>query len=94
MNLARFPRRHYTEGQTPLEKLSNLTEKLEGPNIYVKRDDLLGGADMMQEMQPVSEEMVRKGRKAYVIPGHSTLSASWDMYSALRKSLFSHSKKG
>ena len=41
MNLAQFPRRRYTEGKTPLEKLENLTRLLDGPNIYI-RDDLLG----------------------------------------------------
>src|SRR5210317_1223692 len=44
MNLAKFPRRRYTEGQTPIEKLSKLSEALGGPDIYMKRDDLLGGA--------------------------------------------------
>lgn len=42
MNLARFPRRHYTSGQTPLEALPRLTKIFGGPNIYIKRDDLLG----------------------------------------------------
>ena len=42
MNLAKFPRRRYTEGKTPLEKLPRLTEHLGGPTIYMKRDDLLG----------------------------------------------------
>lgn len=42
MNLARFPRRRYTEYKTPLEKLTRLTEFFGGPNIYIKRDDLLG----------------------------------------------------
>ena len=42
MNLARFPRRRYTEGQTPLERLSRLSEILGGPGIFIKRDDLLG----------------------------------------------------
>ena len=41
MNLAKFPRRRYTVGQTPLEYVSRLS-KMYGPNIYVKRDDLLG----------------------------------------------------
>jgi D-cysteine desulfhydrase len=41
MNLAQFPRRRYTAGQTPLEELPRLT-KMFGPNIYMKRDDLLG----------------------------------------------------
>ncbi|OGB95744.1 MAG: D-cysteine desulfhydrase [candidate division NC10 bacterium RBG_16_65_8] len=42
MNLARFPRRRYTEGWTPLHKLARLSALLGGPEIYVKRDDLLG----------------------------------------------------
>jgi len=42
MNLSQFPRRRYTEGRTPIEKLEYLTKHLGGPNIYIKRDDLLG----------------------------------------------------
>ncbi len=42
MNLAKFPRRRYTKGTTPIEKLSRLSEELAGPTIYMKRDDLLG----------------------------------------------------
>jgi D-cysteine desulfhydrase len=42
MNLAQFPRRRYTPGETPLEKAPRLTEALGGPDIYIKRDDLLG----------------------------------------------------
>ena len=42
MNLSRFPRRRYTYGSTPIEKLSRLTSVLGGPTIYIKRDDLLG----------------------------------------------------
>jgi len=42
MDLTRFPRRRYTEGYTPIEKLHRFTEALGGPEIYIKRDDLLG----------------------------------------------------
>jgi len=42
MDLARFPRRRYTQGKTPLEFLPRFTEALGGPNIFMKRDDLLG----------------------------------------------------
>ena len=42
MNLAKLPRRRYTEGKTPIEYLPRLTESLAGPKIYIKRDDLLG----------------------------------------------------
>ncbi|MBW1732823.1 MAG: D-cysteine desulfhydrase [Deltaproteobacteria bacterium] len=42
MNLARFPRRRYTAGHTPMEKAARFSEALGGPEIYIKRDDLLG----------------------------------------------------
>ncbi len=42
MNLARFPRRRYTEGPTPLEAAPRFSAAIGGPNIYIKRDDLLG----------------------------------------------------
>jgi len=42
MNLAQFPRRRYTTGQTPIEKLPRFSKAIGGPDIYTKRDDLLG----------------------------------------------------
>ena len=42
MNLSQFPRRRYTENETPLEFLPRFTNALGGPNVYIKRDDLLG----------------------------------------------------
>ena len=42
MNLAKFPRRRYTFGPTPLEFLPRFTEAVGGSQIYIKRDDLLG----------------------------------------------------
>jgi len=42
MNLARFPRRRYTPGATPLEALIHLSAALGGPEIWIKRDDLTG----------------------------------------------------
>ncbi len=45
MNYAKFPRRKYLQGSTPIEFLPSLTKVLgNGVNIYVKRDDLLPGA--------------------------------------------------
>jgi D-cysteine desulfhydrase len=49
MNLTRFPRRRYTQGQTPIEKLSRLSTMLGGPTLYMKRDDLLGLAAAVRE---------------------------------------------
>lgn len=43
MDLARFPRRRYTAGQTPVEPLPRLSAALgAGVDIWIKRDDLLG----------------------------------------------------
>jgi len=42
MNLARFPRRRYTIGATPLEPLPRLSAALGGPELWIKRDDMLG----------------------------------------------------
>ncbi|GEM_PF-4978755 len=42
MLLSKIPRRCYTQVQTPIDKLNRLTHLLNGPNIFIKRDDLLG----------------------------------------------------
>ena len=42
MNLASFPRVRLTQAPTPLEFLANLTRLLDGPNLYIKRDDNTG----------------------------------------------------
>ena len=42
MDLARFPRRRYSHGPTPLEFLKRFTAALGGPRMWIKRDDLLG----------------------------------------------------
>ena len=42
MNLAIFPRRRYTHGQTPIESVPRFSAAVGGPSIFIKRDDLLG----------------------------------------------------
>ena len=42
MNLARFPRIRFAHLPTPLEHLPNLSRALEGPEIWIKRDDCTG----------------------------------------------------
>ncbi len=44
MNLSKFPRRRYISTWSPIDKLSRLSERLGGPELYMKRDDLLGPA--------------------------------------------------
>ncbi len=42
MNLTSFPRVRLTQAPTPLEYLSRLSRLLDGPDIYIKRDDNTG----------------------------------------------------
>ena len=72
MNLARFPRRRYTEGQTPIEKLTRFSEKLGGPNIFIKRDDLLGGAgggNKTRKLEFVVADALTKGADTLITCG-------------------------
>lgn len=43
MNLEQLPKQNYTNGETPIEKLKVISKELNGPNILIKRDDLLIG---------------------------------------------------
>ena len=72
MNLSRFPRIRYTEGYTPIEKLSKLTEHLGGPNIYIKRDDLLGlagGGNKTRKLEFLMADAVKSGADTIVTCG-------------------------
>ena len=72
MNLAQFPRRRYTEGKTPLEKLENLTRLLDGPNIYIKRDDLLGlaaGGNKTRKLEFLVADALQKGADTLITCG-------------------------
>ena len=64
MNLAQFERRHYTGYKTPIEFLGNLTKVMGGPNIYMKRDDLLGltsGGNKTRKLEFLMAEALEQG---------------------------------
>lgn len=72
MNLSKFPRRRYTEGKTPLEKMHRLTELLGGPNIYMKRDDLLGltsGGNKTRKLEFLMADALAKGADTIITCG-------------------------
>ncbi|HSR43292.1 MAG TPA: D-cysteine desulfhydrase [Longimicrobiales bacterium] len=72
MHLARFPRRRYTEGPTPLQPLPHLTERLGGPSLYVKRDDLLGlagGGNKTRKLEFVVAEAIEEGADTLITCG-------------------------
>ena len=72
MNLARFPRRRYTEGRTPLEFLERLSAKLGGPEIWIKRDDMLGflpGGNKTRKLELLMADALAQGADAVITCG-------------------------
>jgi len=72
MNLAKFPRRRYTAGQTPIEKLSKLSDALGGPTIYMKRDDLLGlagGGNKTRKLEFLVADALARGADTLITCG-------------------------
>ena len=72
MNLARFPRRRYTQGQTPIEKLSRLSDMLGGPTLFMKRDDFLSptaGGNKTRKLEFLVAEALAQGADTLITGG-------------------------
>ncbi|HWE47534.1 MAG TPA: D-cysteine desulfhydrase [Caulobacteraceae bacterium] len=72
MNLSRFPRRRYTPHATPIEKLEHLSRHLGGPEIYIKRDDLLGltaGGNKTRKLEFLVADALAKGADTLITVG-------------------------
>lgn len=72
MNLARFPRRRYTEGPTPLEAVPRFSAAVGGPNIYIKRDDLLGlaaGGNKTRKLEFLVADALAQGADTLITCG-------------------------
>ena len=72
MHLARFPRRRYTEGWTPLEKMERLSRLLGGPDLYIKRDDLLGlagGGNKTRKLEFLVADALAQGADTLITCG-------------------------
>ena len=72
MNLAHFSRRRYTEGPTPLERLPRFSQAIGGPNIYIKRDDLLGltgGGNKTRKLEFLVADALAQGADTLITCG-------------------------
>jgi len=72
MQLARFPRRRYTPHFTPLEPLPNLSKALGGPEIWIKRDDLLGlaaGGNKTRKLEFLVADALAQGADTLITVG-------------------------
>lgn len=71
MQLARFPRRHYTPHPTPLEPLPHLSEGL-GVDVWIKRDDLLGlagGGNKTRKLEFLVADALAQGADTLITTG-------------------------
>ncbi|MGO9717180.1 MAG: D-cysteine desulfhydrase [Steroidobacteraceae bacterium] len=72
MNLARFPRVRLAHLPTPLEHLPNLTRVLNGPEIWVKRDDCTGlstGGNKTRKLEFLLAEALAQGADLILTQG-------------------------
>ena len=72
MNLSRSHRREYTAAETPIEFLPNFTKAIGGPNIYIKRDDLLGltsGGNKTRKLEFLVADALSKGADTLITCG-------------------------
>lgn len=72
VDLSTLPRRHYTTGPTPLEPLPRLSAALGGPQIWIKRDDLLGltaGGNKTRKLEFLIADALAKGADTLITAG-------------------------
>jgi D-cysteine desulfhydrase len=72
MNLTRFARRRYTPSPTPIEPLPRLTKALGGPEIWIKRDDLLGltaGGNKTRKLEFLVADALAQGCDTLITTG-------------------------
>lgn len=72
MHLARFPRRRYTQGSTPIEPLKHLSQHLGGPKLFIKRDDLLGlagGGNKTRKLEFLIADALAQGADTLITVG-------------------------
>ena len=72
MNLTRFPRRLYTASPTPIEPAPRLTKALGGPEIWIKRDDLLGlaaGGNKTRKLEFLVADALAQGCDTLITTG-------------------------
>lgn len=84
-SLSSFPRRTYVTEPTPLQPAPRLSRLLGGPEIYVKRDDLLpgaGGGNKTRKLEFSIGEALAQGADTLITSGaiqsnHCRLTLSW-----------------
>lgn len=72
MHLARFPRRFIAHLPTPLERMERLSRELNGPEIWIKRDDCTGlstGGNKTRKLEFLMAEAELEGAEMVMTQG-------------------------
>jgi len=72
MNLARFPRIRFAHLPTPLEPMTNLSRALDGPELWIKRDDCTGmstGGNKTRKLEYLLAEAREQGADIVLTQG-------------------------
>ena len=72
MHLSRFPRVRFCHGPTPLEPMENLSRLLDGPRLFVKRDDCTGlatGGNKTRKLEFLMGEALEEGADTAITQG-------------------------
>lgn len=72
MQLSRFPRVFLAHLPTPLERLDRLTRELNGPEIWIKRDDCTGlstGGNKTRKLEFLMAEALEQGADTVITQG-------------------------
>ena len=72
MHLARFARRRYTPFWTPIEPMPNLSAALAGPELWIKRDDMLGlaaGGNKTRKLEFLVADALAQGADTLITVG-------------------------
>ncbi|MFM0295144.1 MULTISPECIES: D-cysteine desulfhydrase family protein [Paraburkholderia] len=84
LDLSRFPQASLRDGPSPIQHLPRLSRKLDGPGIYVKRDDLDGlggGGNKLRKLEFLIGEALASGADTIITVGgrqsnHARLTAA------------------
>lgn len=66
---AHFPKRNYIHCVTPLQHAPRLSSLLDGPEIFIKRDDTLEGGNKTRKLEFVIGEAIEQGADTLVTCG-------------------------
>jgi len=73
MDLDSFPRRKYISEVTPIEPMEKLSKHLGGPNLYIKRDDLMKGltegGNKIRKLEFVVADALQQGADTLITCG-------------------------